>query len=73
MLYHINSTHIIFKADCNIEISKIFINYLYLYKKQYAGEFVEMPGEYHLVLDEKKYNFFHKKLNYFRRIVFRKK
>ena len=46
---------------------------LYLYKKQYAGEFVEMPGEYHLVFDEKKYNFFHKKLNYFRRIVFRKK
>ena len=46
---------------------------LYLYKKQYAGEFVEMPGEYHLILDEKKYNFFHKKLNYFRRVVFRKK
>jgi peptidoglycan pentaglycine glycine transferase (the first glycine) len=46
---------------------------LYLYKKQYAGEFVEMPGEYHLILDQKKYDFFHKKLNYFRRVVFRAK
>ncbi|MBO5220993.1 MAG: peptidoglycan bridge formation glycyltransferase FemA/FemB family protein [Clostridia bacterium] len=46
---------------------------LYLYKKQYAGEFVEMPGEYHLILDEKKYHFFHEKLNYFRRVVFRAK
>lgn len=46
---------------------------LFLYKKQYAGQFVEMPGEYHLILDEKKYAFFHEKLNYFRRVVFRAK
>lgn len=44
---------------------------LYLYKKRYGGEFVEMPGEYHLILDQKKYEFFHNKLNYFRRIIFR--
>lgn len=44
---------------------------LYLYKKQYGGEFVEMPGEYHLILDRKKYEFFCRKLRYFRRMVFR--
>lgn len=44
---------------------------LYLYKKQYGGEFVELPGEFYLINDRKKYELFHTKLNYFRRIVFR--
>lgn len=45
---------------------------LYMYKKEYGGEFVEMPGEFYMIVRPKLYGLFHDKLNYFRRIVFRK-
>lgn len=52
------------------DIKKDSMYDLYLYKKQYGGEFVQMPGEFFLIRDRKKYEFFHKKLNYFRRMVY---
>lgn len=53
----------------NIKDDKMYD--LYLYKKQYAGELIEMPGEYFLISNEKMFRLLHEKLNYFRRIVFR--
>ncbi len=44
---------------------------LYLYKCEYAGQFVEHPGEFFLISNEKMFELFHNRLNYFKRIVFR--
>jgi len=45
---------------------------LYQYKKQYGGEFVEMPGEFFLIINRKAFELLNGKLNYFRRIIFRR-
>ena len=54
----------------NIKDDKMYE--LYQYKKQYGGEFVEMPGEYFLVLNRKMFKLLNGKLNYFRRIIYRR-
>ena len=54
----------------NIKDDKMYE--LYQYKKQYGGEFVEMPGEFFLVINRKMFELLNGKLNYFRRIVFRR-
>jgi lipid II:glycine glycyltransferase (peptidoglycan interpeptide bridge formation enzyme) len=54
----------------NIKDDKMYE--LYQYKKQYGGEFVEMPGEFFLVINRKMFNFLNGKLNYFRRIIYRR-
>lgn len=54
----------------NIKDDKMFE--LYQYKKQYGGEFVEMPGEFFLVTNRKMFNILNGKLNYFRRIIYRR-
>ena len=54
----------------NIKDDKMYE--LYQYKKQYGGEFVEMPGEFFLVINRKAFNILNGKLNYFRRIIYRR-
>ena len=54
----------------NIKDDKMYD--LYQYKKQYGGEFVEMPGEFFLVINRRAFNFLNGKLNYFRRIIYRR-
>jgi len=53
----------------NIKDDKMYE--LYKYKKEYGGEFVEMPGEFFLVINRREFNILNGKLNYFRRIIYR--
>lgn len=54
----------------NIKDDKMYD--LYKYKCDYCGEFVEMPGEFFLIMKPKLFKLLNGKLNYFRRIIYRR-